>query len=99
MPLHRPMPAHKTEGTAYNLHPATRATEAQRLRHGDVIVPEPGCPVVITALRRKYGGVNVTGRYIWQAAHETAWSVGRYPLAARVAVALPGEYPHTHAEH
>jgi hypothetical protein len=93
MRTHRPMPRRKTEGTAFNRHPATRPVEAARLQIGDVIVPEPGHPAVITRMRHTNTSVHIWGRYIWQAVHETPWPLDTFPLLFRVAVALPGEYP------
>ena len=93
MQVHRRMPARKTEGTRYNLHPLTRPVEAQRLQVGDVVVPEPGCPAVITSMRRTRTDVLCRVRYIWQLPHETPWPLKRLAHATRIPVAVPGEYP------
>lgn len=93
MHTHRRMPARKTEGTRYNLHPLTRLVEAQRLRVDDVIAPEPGCPAVIVSIRRTRTEVLCRVRYIWQRPHETSWPLERLAHATRIHVAVPGEYP------
>lgn len=93
MQTHRRMPARKTEGTVYNLHPATRPAGVVRVQVGDVVVIEPGHPAVITYVRRLNTEVVLRGRYIWQAVHETPWPLGRFPNAVRIDRAIPGEYP------
>ena len=87
------MPARKTEGTRYNLHPLTSLVEAQRLQVGDVVVPEPGCPAVIVSMRRTLTDVVCRVRYIWQRPQETSWPLERLAHGTRIPVAVSGEYP------
>lgn len=92
MHAHRPLPARKTLGTAYNLRPDTVRVTARALREGDVVMEGPEHPALITRLSWNGRTVRVWCRYVWQPPYEVPWPMGVYHSDHTFDRARPGEY-------
>lgn len=88
----RTLPDRKTSGSGYNLHPSTERVPASALRPGHVVLEAADYPAVVTRAHRSGGQVVVYARYVWQAAHEPSWLMGRYAATHPFDRARPGEY-------
>jgi hypothetical protein len=59
--------------TAHNLTPRTRATRADSVRPGHIVMESQDHPAVVVRVGRPRGKVRLWCRYVWQAAHESEW--------------------------
>jgi hypothetical protein len=88
----RPLPDRKTDGTRYNLRPATERVRADSLRPGNVVIENADHPALITKTTDNGGRVTLRARYIWSATTEPDWPLGTFHPAALLDRAMKGEY-------
>jgi hypothetical protein len=92
MTRRRALPERKTDGTAYNLRPATERVCPDTLRAGDVVVEAAEHPARIPRVGHTKGVVYLRARYIWSATSEPDWPLGMFHPAALLERAMRGEY-------
>lgn len=88
----RPLPDRKTDGTGYNLRPATERVRADSVRTGNVVIESAEHPARITAVAQRRGQIAIRARYIWSATTEPDWPLGTFHPAALLDRAKRGEY-------